>query len=57
MFDTYLGANSGRAGLAGLTRHVKKYYGHEDWPFAAVWEGDQMHYRVTKEIAEWWLKA
>lgn len=57
-----LSADSARAGLGGLTRHVKRYYQHENWPFEAVWgvgvgRDEQMYYRVPKEVADWWLTS
>lgn len=51
---------SARAGLAGLTRHVKSRYGRTNWPFIAEWQGNgeftdaQMYYRVTDEVARLW---
>lgn len=54
-----LSADSARGGLSGLTRHVKKYYKHENWPFDNVWgtavgRDEQMYYRVSKEVSVWW---
>lgn len=53
---------SARAGLAGLTRHIKRWYKRSRPPFAVKWGTDlglgaQMYYRVSSEIADWWLES
>ena len=54
-----LSSDSARGGLAGLTRHVKKHFGHNTWPGRNTWgeEDGQMYYSVTPEVAEWWTAA
>jgi hypothetical protein len=54
---------SGRAALAGLTRHVKSRFGRTNWPFRASWQRDdelsdgQMHYLVPANVLQWWRES
>jgi len=48
--------------LSGLTRHVRKYYGHSKWPVdyqagPSLGLPYGIHYRISNEKAEWWNKA
>ena len=60
--ESGLSTGSARAGLSGLTRHVKSRYGHGSWPFRAAWGSDlgfsaEMYYMVPAEVGEWWKNA
>lgn len=50
---------SARGDLAGLTRLIKRTFGHKAWPLQVELTGNGGHvrYRMHKNVAEWWNAA